>query len=77
MLLELSDKNENEYLDNYINKEIEVLFEEQDKEFYKGHTANYIMVKLKTNMNVSNVIVNVKITGKDNLNLISSEIVTK
>jgi len=35
------------------------------------------MVKLKTNMNVSNVIVNVKITGKDNLNLISSEIVTK
>lgn len=77
MLLELSDRNENEYLDNYINKEIEVLFEEQDKEFYKGHTANYIMVKLKTNMNVSNVIVNVKITGKDNLNLISSEIVTK
>ena len=37
-LLELSDKNENEYLSIYLNQEVEVLFEEQEKDFYKGHT---------------------------------------
>lgn len=70
-LLELSDKNENEYLDKYIGKEVEVLFEEQDGEYYKGHTANYIMVKFKENKDISNQIIKVKITGKETLNLIS------
>lgn len=70
-LLELSDKNENEYLDKYIGKEVEVLFEEQDGEYYKGHTANYIMVKFKENKDISNQIIKVKITGKESLNLIS------
>ena len=70
-LLELSDKNENEYLDKYIGKEVEVLFEEKDGEFYKGHTSNYIIVKLKTIENLENKIVKVKITGKENLCLLS------
>lgn len=70
-LLELSDKKENEYLDKYIGKEVEVLFEEQDGEYYKGHTANYIMVKFKENKDISNQIIKVKITGKESLNLIS------
>ena len=53
-LLELSDKNEEEYLQRYIGKTVEVLFEEQDKDgFYRGHTANYIMVKAKCNRDVS------------------------
>ena len=38
-LLELSDSNENEYLDTYIGKEVSVLFEEQDGKYYKGHTC--------------------------------------
>lgn len=70
-LLELSDKNENEYLDKYIGKEVEVLFEEKEGEFYKGHTSNYIMVKFKTIENLENKIVKVKITGKENLCLLS------
>ena len=44
-LLDLSDANENEYLDTYINKEIDVLFEEKEDEYYKGHTSNYILVE--------------------------------
>ena len=62
-LLELSDLNEKEYLETYIGKTVEVLFEEQDKDgYYKGHTANYIMVKAKYNKDVSGEILNVNIT---------------
>ena len=70
-LLELSDKNENEYLDEYIGKEVEVLFEERDGEYFKGHTSNYIIVKYKTAENLENKIVKVKITEKSELCLIA------
>ena len=69
-LLELSDKNENSYLDKYINKEIEVLFEEKDGQYYKGHSANYIMVKVNTEKNLENKIIKVKIIDKEELSLI-------
>ena len=69
-LLELSDNNEIRYLDSYIGKEVEVLFEEFDGKFYKGHTANYIMVKLKSEEDLSNKIKMVKITERDELTLI-------
>ncbi|MBQ7410339.1 MAG: tRNA (N(6)-L-threonylcarbamoyladenosine(37)-C(2))-methylthiotransferase MtaB [Clostridia bacterium] len=70
-LLELSDKNENEYLDTYIGKKVEVLFEEKDGDFYKGHTANYIMVKMKSEENFDNEIKEVEIIGKEDLTLIA------
>ncbi len=59
-LLELSDKNQKEYNMEYIGKEVEVLFEEKEEEFYKGHTKNYIEVKCKTNINMQNEIKTVK-----------------
>lgn len=71
-LLELSDKNENEYLNQYVGKKVEVLFEEKDGEYYKGHTANYIMVKLKTDEDVSNKIIKVNVIGKNELNLLAT-----
>lgn len=74
ILLELSDKNENEYLDKYLNKEVDVLFEEKDGKYYKGHTANYIMVNLETDKDVSNRIVKVKVIGKENLSLVAKEV---
>ncbi len=43
-LIELSDKNEIEFLKKYIGKEIYVLFEQQEGIYYKGHTTNYIEV---------------------------------
>ena len=61
-LIELSNKNEYDYNCSYIGKEVEVLFEEQDGEYYKGHTKNYMVVKYKTNDKLENKIVNVKIT---------------
>ena len=70
-LLELSDMNENEYLDTYIGKEVDVLFEEKEDDYYKGHTSNYIMVKYKTEDMLENQIKKVKITKKEKLSLIS------
>ena len=69
-LIELSDNNEIHYLDNCIGKEVEVLFEEKEDKYYKGHTANYIMVKYETNEDVSNRIIKVKIKSRDGLSLI-------
>ncbi len=72
-LLELSDKNENEYLSTYLNQEVEVLFEEQENDFYKGHTSNYIMVKMKSKEDISNKVEKVKIIDKENLCLIAKK----
>jgi threonylcarbamoyladenosine tRNA methylthiotransferase MtaB len=47
-LIELSNENEYEYNKKYIGKEVEVLFEEREGDYIKGHTKNYIMVKYKT-----------------------------
>ena len=46
-LIELSDKNEEMYNSKYVGKTVEVLFEEKDGEYYKGHTTNYIEVFAK------------------------------
>ena len=46
-LLKLSSDNEKDYLDEYVGKDVRVLFEEQDGEFVKGHTDNYIVVESK------------------------------
>ena len=44
-LIELSDKNEEEYNKKYIGKTVEVLWEEEKQGTYKGHTKNYILVE--------------------------------
>ena len=46
-LIELSDKNEKEYNQSYIGKEVEVLWEEEKEGTYKGHTKNYILAYYK------------------------------
>ena len=55
-LIELSDKNEEEYNQKYIGKEVEVLLEEREGDYLKGHTTNYMIVKMKTNENLENTI---------------------
>lgn len=72
ILLNLSDEIEEKYLNEYVGKEVKVLFEEKDGEYYKGHTANYLMIKVKTEKDVSNTIKNVLIKERDNLELIGS-----
>ena len=68
-LLLLSDENEKEYLESYIGKNVRVLFEEQDGKFFKGHTGNYIMVKVEAEENLSNKIREVIVIGRENLYL--------
>lgn len=61
-LIELSDINQKEYNKEYIGKTLEVLFEEQNGEYIKGHTQNYIVVNAKGNIvSLNNEIINVKI----------------
>lgn len=67
-LIELSEKNEKEFLKKYINKDVEVLFEQEDNGFFKGHTNNYLVVKCK-GKKLENRLVNVKIIEEDNLEL--------
>lgn len=72
-LLDLSDENEKRYLNSYIDKEVEVLFEEFDGKFYKGHTSNYIMVKMESNEDLCGKIVKVKTLKRDELSLIAEK----
>lgn len=73
-LIGLSDKNEMEYNKEYIGKEVEVLFEEphmeNGKRFMKGHTTNYLVVKMETEENLDNVLKRVRIAGLDGLELV-------
>ena len=46
-LLELSDNHQKEYNEKFIGKTVEVLFEEQDGVYIKGHTDNYLVIKVE------------------------------
>lgn len=67
-LIELSNKNEKEFLNKYINKKVEVLFEQEENGIYKGHTTNYIVVNVKGN-NLENTIEQVEVVKENNLEL--------
>ena len=70
-LIELSNKNEIEFLDKNLGRELEVLFETKTPNGYtEGHTTNYIRVKSKGE-NLENTIKKVKIIKRENLELIA------
>ena len=60
-LIELSNKNEEMYNSEYVGKTVEVLFEEKEGEFFKGHTTNYIEVWAKGE-NLENAICKVEVS---------------
>ena len=69
-LIELSDKNEIEFLERYIDKEVDVLFEsKEENEYTVGHTSNYIEVKSQGD-NLENTIKTVKISNRENMTLV-------
>lgn len=78
-LIELSNENEKKYNENYIGSVVEVLFEEADKEYFKGHTANYLYVKVPlgeiNGEDIENKILNVKIRECKNLDIIGDIVV--
>ena len=74
-LIDLSDENEREYNQKYIGKEVEVLFEEphieNGKKYMKGHTTNYIVVKIEeSSEKLENNIRKVRITDLDGIELV-------
>lgn len=68
-LIELSHQNEIKHNEKEIGKELEVLWEEQDGDYIKGHTTNYKVVKIHY-QNIENTITKVKIEKVENLELI-------
>ena len=56
-LIELSNKNEKAYNEQYVGKEVEVLFEEEKNGIWQGHTKNYILAHYKTEENLENKII--------------------
>lgn len=49
-LILLSKELEKDYYSKYLNKVVEVLFEENKDGYYKGYTSNYIKVKVKSDL---------------------------
>lgn len=68
-LIELSNRNEEEFLDRYIGKEVYVLLEQEEGEYIKGHTSNYLVVKAK-GKELENKMLRVKITSREDDELI-------
>lgn len=58
-LIELSDKNQDEYNKKYFSEPQEVLFEEQKDGIWTGYTTNYIKVSYKSNDNLENKILKI------------------
>ena len=64
-LIELSDENEEWYNNQYIGNTVEVLFEEKDGKYFKGHTTNYIEVFAEADEDLENTIAKVKIIAAE------------
>lgn len=74
-LLELSDKLNLNFNLNYVNQEVEVLIEEKDKDYYVGHTSNFIKVKvLSSNEIKKNSIIKAKVINAYDSYVIAKEI---
>lgn len=69
-LIKLSEGNEEEYQKQYIGKKVEVLLEDREGEYIKGHTTNYMVVKVKTEKELENTIQEVSAKSIKNLELI-------
>lgn len=69
-LIALSDINEEAYNKQYIGKTVKVLLEEREGEYIKGHTTNYMVVKVKTEQELENTIQKVIVTNIENLELV-------
>lgn len=67
LLLQLSDINQEEYNKKYIGKILEVLIEEKEGEYIKGHTENYLLVKAKSQEieKYHNQLVEIKVLGNN------------
>ncbi|NLK65143.1 MAG: tRNA (N(6)-L-threonylcarbamoyladenosine(37)-C(2))-methylthiotransferase MtaB [Tissierellia bacterium] len=64
LLIELGESISNEFMKEFIGRELSVLIEtKKDNNIYEGYTTNYLKVLLKSDINVKNEIINVHIKG--------------
>lgn len=70
-LIELSNKNQEEYNQEKIGKKEKVLIEEKPGEYWKGHTSDFYVVNIKSDQNLENKIIEVQITEKKGEELIA------
>lgn len=64
----ITDDSRKAFLDSHIGKTVPVLFEQQchdNKEFFEGKTLNYITVRVKTNEDINNQLLNVKLISSN------------
>ena len=71
LLIELSKINEVKFLEQAIGTEKEILFEEKEGNFIKGHTTNYRIVKLKYQPELENQIKKVCIQSRNGQEVIA------
>lgn len=69
-LIQLSNGNQKAYHEVYLGKQVQVLFEEQQDGYIKGHTTNYMVVKIQTQKNLANTIQMVKIVDSNEAELV-------
>ena len=64
------NKNENDYNQDLVGKSIDILFEEREGKYFKGHSTNYVLVKVETKEDLENQILPVEILEVKNLETI-------
>ncbi len=64
-MINATAKSEQDFIDSYIGKTVEVLFEDTENGFAVGYTKNYLRVKVKSDNAHTGEILNVKLTDKD------------
>ena len=74
-MIALSDKMNIDFLKNTIGKTVPELFEEMQNGFWQGHTTNYIKVFAKSDENLNNKIVDVKLDKIHGVEIVEGTVV--
>lgn len=74
-MIALSDKMNIDFLNNNLGKTVPVLFEDMENGFWQGHTTNYIKVLAKSDENLNNKIVDVKLDKIHGVEIVEGTVV--
>ena len=74
IMIDVASKLKKEYEEKFINYEFEVLFEQKKKEYWIGHTSNYLEVYLESDKELTNEVIKCKIIKMKNNKLIVEEV---
>lgn len=64
-LIKLSEEMQKDVIKTYIGKSVKVLFEETKAGYTKGHTTNYMLIKVPKDISLENIIKEIVIKNKD------------